>query len=65
MQRTPTTTGPEPGDANLHFREQSNDEGEARPDATLSFDGRMNVSSDEDSGSDPYNRTGRFKRLVR
>ena len=31
---------------------------------TLKFDGKVAVS-DEDSGSDPYNRTGRFRRFVR
>ena len=31
---------------------------------TLKFEGRIDVS-EEDSGSDPYNRTGRFRRLVR
>jgi len=31
---------------------------------TLKFDGKVAVS-DDDSGSDPYNRTGRFRRLVR
>jgi hypothetical protein len=31
---------------------------------TLKFDGPVQLS-DEDAGADPYNRTGRFKRLIR
>jgi hypothetical protein len=31
---------------------------------TLKFDGPVQLS-DEDAGSDPYNRTGKFKRLIR
>ena len=31
---------------------------------TLKFDGKVAIS-DDDSGSDPYNRTGRFRRFVR
>jgi hypothetical protein len=31
---------------------------------TLKFDGPVRIT-DEDAGSDPYNRTGRFKRLIR
>jgi hypothetical protein len=35
------------------------------PDPTiLKFDGPVELS-DEDVGSDPYNRTGRFRRLIR
>jgi hypothetical protein len=51
----------------LRFREQAAaDEDAARDDATLSFQGgRLGISADEDAGSDPYNRTGRFKKLVR
>jgi len=39
-------------------REQNDDP------TTLKFDGPVEVS-DDDAGSDPYNRTGRFKRLIR
>ena len=52
--------------AEQHFGEGVGDEG-ASPNedpTTLKFDGKVAVS-DEDSGSDPYNRTGRFRRLVR
>jgi hypothetical protein len=31
---------------------------------TLKFDGKVAISED-DAGSDPYNRTGRFRRCVR
>ena len=31
---------------------------------TLKFDGPVQLS-DDDAGADPYNRTGRFKRLIR
>jgi hypothetical protein len=31
---------------------------------TLKFEGKVALS-DDDAGSDPYNRTGRFRRLVR
>jgi hypothetical protein len=42
------------------------DEGDAAADdsTTLKFDGKIAVSND-DAGSDPYNRTGKFRRLVR
>ena len=31
---------------------------------SASFEGKVAIS-DEDAGSDPYNRTGRFRRVVR
>jgi hypothetical protein len=31
---------------------------------TLKFEGKVAIS-DEDAGSDPYNRTGKFRRVVR
>jgi hypothetical protein len=66
MQRTHPIAEATPDAASLRFREQNDDAAEPRADATtVSFDGSMKVSSDEDSGSDPYNRTGRFKRFVR
>ena len=37
---------------------------EAEDSTTLKFDGPVQIS-DEDAGADPYNRTGRFKRLIR
>jgi hypothetical protein len=52
--------------AEQHFREQlGEDDASANEDpTTLKFDGKVALS-DEDSGSDPYNRTGRFRRLMR
>jgi hypothetical protein len=49
--------------AEQHFREQRDDDAAADP-TTLQFDGPVAVAHD-DAGSDPYNRTGRFKRLIR
>jgi hypothetical protein len=46
------------------FHEAHDDEHRVPDDTTLKFSGRMSVS-DEDAGADPYNRTGRFRRLVR
>jgi hypothetical protein len=40
-------------------------DGEAHEDpTTLKFEGKVAIT-DEDAGSDPYNRTGRFRRVVR
>jgi hypothetical protein len=54
--------------AEQHFREQPGDESavaSATEDpTTLKFEGKVSIADDE-SGSDPYNRTGRFRRLVR
>ncbi len=44
--------------------EPADEQDEAEDSTTLKFDGPVQVS-DEDAGSDPYNRTGRFKRLIR
>jgi hypothetical protein len=49
--------------AEQHFREQLDDDANGDP-TTLKFDGTVAVAND-DAGSDPYNRTGRFQRLVR
>ena len=40
------------------------DEDDAADSTTLKFEGKIAVSND-DAGSDPYNRTGKFRRLVR
>ena len=52
--------------AEQHVREQRNDDdAPANEDpTTLKFEGKVTVS-DDDAGSDPYNRTGRFRRVVR
>lgn len=46
------------------LHESHDDEHRVHDDTTLKFAGRMSVT-DEDAGADPYNRTGRFRRLVR
>jgi len=70
MQRNVTTSeAPKLGAADaseLHFRDQGEQDDAARNDATtLAFEGRMQVTGDDDAGGDPYNRTGRFRRTVR
>ena len=52
--------------AEQHFREDLGDEGADKHDdpTTLKFEGKVAIA-DEDAGSDPYNRTGRFRRVVR
>lgn len=52
--------------AEQRFREDVDEETASDPadPTTLRFDGKVAVVN-EDTGSDPYNRTGRFKRLVR
>jgi hypothetical protein len=52
-------------DAAHRLSETPPDEREPRADATLEIHGTLKVSPDEDRGGDPYNRTGRFGRLVR
>ena len=37
---------------------------DAQDSTTLKFDGPVQLS-DEDAGADPYNRTGKFKRVIR
>ena len=52
--------------AEQHVRKDVGDEGAAADEdpTTLKFEGKVAIS-DEDAGSDPYNRTGRFRRVVR
>jgi hypothetical protein len=49
-----------------HVRKDVGDEDAAPHEdpTTLKFEGKVAIS-DEDAGSDPYNRTGRFRRVVR
>jgi hypothetical protein len=49
--------------AEQHFREQVDGETTADP-TTLKFEGKVAVA-EENAGTDPYNHTGRFERLVR
>ena len=52
--------------AEQHIRERRDDDDAAANEdpTTLKFEGKVAVS-DDDAGSDPYNRTGRFRRVVR
>jgi hypothetical protein len=51
--------------AEQKFREQVDEGDAANADSTtLKFEGKITVSN-EDAGSDPYNRTGKFRRFVR
>jgi len=51
--------------AEQHARERRRDAVKPTDDpTTLKFEGKVAVA-DDDVGSDPYNRTGRFRRLVR
>jgi hypothetical protein len=64
MQGAPGDTHDATDTSQQRFREQDQDRFSARDDTTLQFSGRMNVS-DEEAGNDPYNRTGRFRRMIR
>ena len=45
--------------------QHADDDAAANEDSTtLKFEGKVAIS-DDDAGSDPYNRTGRFRRVVR
>jgi hypothetical protein len=50
--------------AEQQLREQLADPNTYDDPTTLHFSGNV-AFADEDVGSDPYNRTGRFRRLVR
>ena len=49
--------------AEQHVRKDVDDEANDDP-TTLKFEGKVAIS-DDDAGSDPYNRTGKFRRVVR
>jgi hypothetical protein len=66
MQRSTTSTAAvtEPS-TTRRFSEQPDDE-HGRGDATFRCEGPIGVADEaDDVGSDPYNRTGRFRRVVR
>jgi hypothetical protein len=50
--------------AEPHVRKDVEDEGVNEDPTTLKFEGKVAIS-DEDAGADPYNRTGKFRRVVR
>ena len=49
--------------AEQHVRKDVDDEANEDP-TTLKFEGKVAIS-DDDAGGDPYNRTGKFRRVVR
>lgn len=55
-----------PAAAEQHVRKHVGEEdATANEDpTTLKFEGKVSIF-DEDAGSDPYNRTGKFRRVVR
>jgi hypothetical protein len=49
--------------SSLHFREQTpEDAAQERADATVTFEGRIHISLDDELKCDPYNRRGRLTR---
>jgi hypothetical protein len=60
--RNPT---PAAGVSKRHYNEHALDDGEPSPDAAIEIEGNLALPEDEDTGGDPYNHTGRFKRSVR
>ena len=61
----PHTQGAAPTVTEQQAHAHRDDDGPTNEDpTTLKFTGKVAVS-DEDTGSDPYNRTGRFRRVVR
>ena len=64
----PTLPHPQDGAAHAaaeqQFREDLREQKASEDPTTLKFAGKVAIS-DEDRGSDPYNRTGRFRRVVR
>lgn len=62
----PHTQGDFAQTAEPHVRKDVGDEDAAANEdpTTLKFEGKVAIS-DEDAGSDPYNRTGKFRRVVR
>lgn len=49
----------------LRSREQDEDDGETSEDVTFRVEGKLDISVEDDAGSDPYNRTGTFERIGR
>jgi len=49
--------------SSMHFREQNpEDAAQENADATITFEGRMRISLDDELRCDPYNRRGRLTR---
>jgi hypothetical protein len=51
-------------DQRLHDKAADDRASDDADPTTLKFEGKVAIS-DDDAGSDPYNRTGRFRRIVR
>jgi hypothetical protein len=50
----------------MHFREQNpEDAAQQSADATVTFEGRIRLSLDDELKCDPYNRRGRLMRRSR
>lgn len=60
-------TRPTPTEAKpvRHFRDQSDSEIDQSVEIGLKADGPLEVNMTDEPGGDPYNHTGRFKRLYR
>jgi hypothetical protein len=43
--------------------EQNSDADDACQNAVLSCEGKLEISADDNFGTDPYNKTGRFTKL--
>jgi len=59
-----TQDGFAPTAAEQHVRKDGEDATANEDPTTLKFEGKVSIF-DEDAGSDPYNRTGKFRRVVR
>ena len=47
------------------FRDQSEERGDTFVEVALKMDGPLEINMTDEPGGDPYNHTGRFKRLYR
>jgi hypothetical protein len=59
-----TQDGFAPSATEQHVRKADEDATANEDPTTLKFEGKVSIF-DEDAGSDPYNRTGKFRRVVR
>jgi len=49
----------------LRFKEQLADDAVPRGDCTIAANGTLRISPEEDTGGDPYNHTGSFRKNIR
>jgi hypothetical protein len=59
-RQAPTASNPD-----RHFRDQSGTEADSSVEVGFRADGPLEVNMTDEPGGDPYNHTGRFKRLYR